>query len=145
MKERSNVLTEPEDRLSTENENQKQEFERLRDIEKEADMLRINCAAVRDNIDNARTGHGCFREQPATEDNLVVLRNGMAMVTAERNSLQTGYEVVAMENNTLTRQLEELRDAGEGMKERMKNLNRAILLQLSENEDLKEELKKASA
>jgi chromosome segregation ATPase len=143
LKERVNVLTESVDWLSTENETQRQEIERLRDIEKEADTLRIKCATTKDNTDEMRTGRGSFREQPTAED-LPAMGNETSMVTAERGTLKKEYEVAATENNTLRQQLQEMRDAAEGMRERTDFFSRAVLSLASENEDLRQELEKAS-
>lgn len=140
LKECINVLNQTVECFSTKNEYQKQEIERLRDTENEADKLKTECETIKGSADKLKIEHGRLqfssREQSSSAESLLALRIDLAKVSAEREVLMANNEVITTENSTLRQQVEEMRGA-EGMKDRIKVLKESTDSLSSENEALK--------
>jgi uncharacterized coiled-coil DUF342 family protein len=144
LEERLNILMESVDWLSAENEGRKQEIERLRAFEKEADTLLSDYATMKARFHKMKAQYGrmqaSFLKQSISVDNLLAMRSEMAAVSAERDILKIQNEVMALENYVLREEVEGLRNARQDVKEHMRVLSKGVKLLSYENENLKREL-----
>ncbi|XP_021931411.1 protein Hook homolog 2-like isoform X2 [Zootermopsis nevadensis] len=145
---RLNPLNKSIDWLSTENEAQKREIERLRDSEEIADALRTEYAAIKCVLNKLSIGNDrveiSFRDKShVSAEQLLAMCSEMAKLSAERDSLKTSYEVIAEENGSLKQQPLEILEA-DGVESRVTVLSKTVESLLSENEDLKQEVKRYS-
>ncbi|KDR13320.1 unconventional myosin-XVIIIa-like [Zootermopsis nevadensis] len=107
--EQINLLKKSIDWLSTENEGQKQEIERLHDAKEVADALRIKYEAItrilnKLRIENSRLKVSLRDKSRVSAENVLAMCSEMAKLSAERDASKTSYEAIAEENSRLKRQ-----------------------------------------
>jgi chromosome segregation ATPase len=140
------VLEERVNKLLIVNEDHRHMIEIL---EQEADTLRSGYSTMKDYYDKMMKQRdrirASFLEQSITIDKMLATRSEMSVLSAEKEILEIECEISDTENRRLVQQLESTRVASEDMKERTKTLNNGVLSLSSENDNLRNELEKASA